>query len=197
MKSFREHAQCCDPAWLGLAGQKLSRGDTHGALSLYKVWVADNPQDVPARLALANVYIKEGDIDLAIAQYQVVLEHEASNLVALNNMAWFLRDSKPKQAVEYALKAEEVDGEAAAVQDTLAMALLADGRLNKAKNAIAKALGKTPDYASMRYHRVLINLASGQKSSAISELKRLLRSGEGFSERADAEALMQKLSSGA
>ncbi len=181
---------------LGLAGQKMYRGDTNGALSLYKVWVADNPQDVPARLALANVYIKEGDVELAIAQYQGVLEHEASNLVALNNLAWFLRDAKPKQAVEYALKAEEVDGEAAAVQDTLAMALLADGRFSEAKNAIAKALGKTPDNASMRYHRVLINLASGQKSSAISELKRLLKSGEEFSERADAEALMQKLSSG-
>lgn len=181
---------------LGLAEQKLSRGDIHGALSLYKVWVADNPQDVPAHLALANVYIKEGDIGLAIAQYQGVLKQEAGNLVALNNLAWFLRDAKPKQAVEYALKAEEIDGEAAAVQDTLAMALLADGRLSEAKNAIAKALGKTPDNVSMRYHRVLINLASGQKSSATSELRRLLKSGEEFSERPDAEVLMQKLSLG-
>ena len=181
---------------LGLADQRLSRGDTNGALGLYKAWIADNPEDVPARLALANMHIKKGVADLAIAQYQDVLEYDASNLVALNNLAWFLRDTKPKQAVEYAMRAEEVDGEAAAVQDTLAMAFLADDRFSEAKNAIAKALGKTPDNTSMRYHRVLINLASGQKNSAISELKRLLKSGEGFSERRDAEALLQTLSGG-
>ncbi|MBV1927909.1 MAG: PEP-CTERM system TPR-repeat protein PrsT [Gammaproteobacteria bacterium] len=181
---------------LGLAEQRLFRGDTDGAVGLYKAWIADNPQDVPVRLAFANMYIKEGGVDLAIAQYQSVLEHDASNLVALNNLAWFLRDSTPKEAVEYALKAAEVDGEAAAVQDTLAMTLLADGRLSEAKNAIAKALGKTPDNTSMRYHRVLINLASGQASSAVSELKRLLKSAEEFPERQNAELLMQKLSGG-
>ena len=180
---------------LGLAGQKLARGDTQGALALYKTWVNDNPQDVSARLALANVYIKEGDTELAIAQYKIVLSYDANNLVALNNLAWFLRDTDSKQALEYALQAVEIDGEAAAIQDTLAMALLADGQHNKAKNAIAKALGKTPDNASMRYHRVLINLALGQKSSAISELKRLLKTGEEFPEQSEAEALLKQLSS--
>ena len=131
-----------------------------------------------------------------MSQYQHVLEHDGSNLVALNNLAWFLRDSKPKQALEYAIQAEEVDGESAAVQDTLAMAFMADGQLSEAKKAIDNALGKTPDNVSMRYHRVLINLALGQKSSALSELKRLLKSGEGFPERPDAEALMQELSTG-
>jgi|AZIJ01.1.fsa_nt_gi putative PEP-CTERM system TPR-repeat lipoprotein len=179
---------------LGFAEQRLSFGDTDGALGLYKTWIVDNPKDVSARLALANMHVKNGGADLAMSQYQHVLEHDGSNLVALNNLAWFLRDSKPKQALEYARKAEEVDGESAAVQDTLAMAFMADGQLSEAKKAIDNALGKTPDNLSMRYHRVLINLALGQKSSALSELKRLLKSGEGFSERPDAEALMQELS---
>jgi len=180
---------------LGLAEQKLVRGDTQEAVALYKTWVDDNPQDVSARLALANVYIKESDTELAIAQYQSVLSNDANNLVALNNLAWFLRDTDSAQAVEYASQAVEVDGEASAIQDTLAMALLADGQLSEAKNAIAKALGKTPDNASMRYHRVQINLASGQKSSAVSELKRLLKSGEQFSEQPAAVALLKRLSS--
>lgn len=36
------------------------------------------------------------------------------------------------------------------------------------KPGVTKSLGKTLDNASMRYHRVLINLAAGQKSSALS-----------------------------
>ena len=180
---------------LNLAGQKLSRGDTRGARDLYQSWIAGNPKDVAARLALANMQIKEGDTGLAVAQYQRVLSIEANNLVALNNLAWFLRDSNAKQALEYAQRAVEVDGEAAAIQDTLAMALLADGQFSEAKDAIAKALGKTPDNASMRYHRVLINLALDQRSSATSELRRLLKSEQQFSERGEAEVLMGRLSS--
>ena len=192
-KAFRQ--QPSTTTMLGLTGQKLARGNTSGALDLYKAWVDENPQDVSARLALANVYIKEGDTELAIVQYRSVLSYEAENLIALNNLAWFLRDSNSKQAVEYAQRAVAIDGQTAAVQDTFAMVLLADGQFNEAKNAIAKALGKTPDNASMRYHRVLINLASGQKSSAISELKRLLKADEVFPEKREAEALMEKLSS--
>ncbi len=181
---------------LGLAGQKLSRGDAPGARELYQRWIDGNPEDVAVRMALANMHVKAGDTALAIAQYQQVLGHDGNNLVALNNLAWFLRDTDSKQAVEYALQAVEIDGQAAAIQDTLAMALLADGQLNEAKNAIAKALGKTPDNASMRYHRVLINLASDQKSSAVSELKRLLKGGGQFSERQEAEALLERVSLG-
>ncbi len=181
---------------LGLAGQKLSRGDAQGARGLYQSWIDGNPEDVAARMALANMQIKEGNTALAIAQYQSVLGYEANNLVALNNLAWFLRDSNVRQALEYAQRAVEIDGESAAIQDTLAMALLADGQLKEAKNAIARALGKTPDNASMRYHRVRINLALDQKSSASSELKRLLKNEQQFLERGEAEALMKQLSSG-
>ena len=181
---------------LGLAGQKISRGDTQGAQGLYQSWIDANPEDVAARMALANIQIKEGDTALAIDQYQRILGHEANNLVALNNLAWFLRDSNAGQALEYAKRAVEIDGESAAIQDTLAMTLLAAGQINEAKSAIARALGKTPDNASMRYHRVRINLALDQKSSAISELKRLLKNEQQFPERGEAEALMKRLSSG-
>ena len=181
---------------LGLARQVLARGDKAGALVLYRSWLADNPQDVVVRMSLANIYVKEGDTKLAVAQYDSVLGYEADNLVALNNLAWFLRDTDSKKAVEHAQKAVEIDADTAAIQDTLAMALLSDGQLKEAKISIAKALGKTPDNASMRYHRVLINLALNQQSSAMSELKRLLKSGEAFPERSAAMFTMQKLSEG-
>lgn len=181
---------------LGLAGQKLARGDRDGALSLYKSWLTDHPGDVAVGLALANSQVEMNDTAAAITQYRQVLNNDGDNLIALNNLAWFLRDSEPRQAVKYALRAVDIDSESAAVQDTLAMALLADGQHKEAKNAIAKALGKTPDDASMRYHRVLINLASGQTNSGLSELKRLLKTQEQFPERGDAEALMVRLSSG-
>ena len=181
---------------LGLAGQKLARSDKNGALSLYRSWLTDHPDDVPVGLALADLQIKMNDMAAAITQYRQVLNNDESNLIALNNLAWFLRDSEPSLAVNYALRAVAIDGESAAVQDTLAMALLADDRLKEAKNAIAKALGKTPDNPSMRFHRILINLASGQKSSGLSELQRLLKAQEAFPERAEAETLLIKLGRG-
>ncbi len=179
---------------LGLAGQKLSRDDVDGAMALYTAWIEEYPQDVAVHMALASVYVKQGEAELAVVQYQSVLSYEANNLVALNNLAWFLRESDSRQALDYARRAVELAGETAAVQDTFAMVLLADGQLREAKSAITKALGKMPNNASMRYHRVLINLASGQQSSGLSELKRLLKAGDNFPERGEAELLMQSLS---
>ncbi len=178
---------------LGLAGQKLSRDDVVGALALYAAWIDEHPEDVAVYMALAGVHVQEGDTALAVIQYRNVLVYEANNLVALNNLAWFLRESDSPKALEYAQRAVKINGETAAVQDTFAMVLLAAGQFSEAKNAIAKALGKMPDNTSMRYHRVLINLASGQQSSAVSELKRLLKGGANFPERGDAELLMASL----
>ena len=181
---------------LGLARQKLATGDADGAISLLSGWLSDNPEDVSVYVALADVYINTNNAQLAIDQYIKALKYAPDNLVVLNNLAWFLRDTEPEKSVDYALQAARIDGESADVQDTLALALLANGQLIEARDAIARALAKIPDNASMRYHRALIQLASGQKSSAISELNAVLRGDDDFQERSEAEALLKKLKAG-
>ncbi len=181
---------------LGLARQKLAMGDADGAISLQTGWLRNNPEDVAVYVALADVYINTNNAQLAIDQYINALKYAPDNLVVLNNLAWFLRDVEPEKSVRYALQAAKIDGESPDVQDTLALALLANGQLTEAKEAIARALAKTPDNASMRYHRALIQTASGQKSNAISELNTVLRGSDDFQERSEAEALLKKLKAG-
>lgn len=177
---------------LGLARQKLAMGDSDGAVSLQKEWLRKNPEDAAVYMALADLYVNANKAELAVDQYTNALKYEPKNLVALNNLAWFLRDTEPRQAVRYGLRAAEIDGESPEVQDTLAVALLANGQFTEAREAIAKALAKRPDNASMRYHRALIHAALGQQSSAISELRTLLRGDDHFQERREAEALLKK-----
>ena len=122
-------------------------------------------------MALANSYATSNQVDMAIEQYSRVLEINGNNLVALNNLAWYLRDTNPQQALEYAKRANEIKPESATLMDTLAVVLLKNGETHKAQRTIARALANAPNNLTMRYHSAMIDASAGDKASAIKTLK--------------------------
>lgn len=181
---------------VSLARQKWDMGDRKGSLRLQEQWVNDHPNDITARLVLANVFVLEKRADDAIKQYRMILGKESRNLVALNNLAWYLRDSQSRQALEYAKRANDIRPESASIMDTLAVVLLKNGEVEKAQRMIERTLVKNPKDPSIRYHSAMINAEAGAQTSAIKILTILLGEDTNFSEKAEAEQLLEKLRSG-
>ena len=181
---------------LSIARQKWTMGDQAGALELQEQWTAEHPDDQAATLALANAYSQQDQIDQAITRYQQVLEKGEQNVVALNELAWTLRNKQPAKALEYAERASELAPESAVVMDTFAVVLLNNGDIERAKRHIERALEKQPKNPSIRYHGAMIDAAAGDKASALKALQSLLGEGSNFPEKAEAQQLLAELQAG-
>jgi tetratricopeptide (TPR) repeat protein len=144
---------------------------------------------------LAGSYGEENDPDKAIAEYKRILQKDDTNVVALNGLAWYLRDAQPAKALEYAQRASELAPESADVLDTLAMVQLSNEQFEIARRTIERALAKAPGNSAMQYHRALIYSAAGKIGAAVQGLKELLGTDADFAERGDAQELLNKLES--
>ncbi len=166
-------------------------GETDAAQKLYRSWLQENPTDSTVRLKLAVDEMAAGAD--ATASYREVLAQDENNVIALNNLAWLLRDSDPKESLQLARKAAQLAPRNAAVLDTLAMVELANGNLMQAERNIMRALDQQPEEPSMQYHRALIQQANGQEAEAAMTLKDVLAGDGDFPEKAEAKALYDSL----
>lgn len=178
---------------LTLAKQKWGMGDRDGSLALQEKWVAEHPEDLAARLELANTYIALERTDAALEQYKKVLKYSENNLVALNNFAWYRRKSDPKQALKYAEKAYALAPKSAPLMDTLGIVLLHNGDTDTALRMIERALDVHPDNPSFLYHKAMVLEAAGQQSEAVSLLAKIVEGPLAFPQRPEAEEMLARL----
>lgn len=178
---------------LVLAQQNWAMGQKEEAQDILESWLKEHPKDVLARLELADMYLGKGEEAKASDEYAQVLEVQKDNTLALNNLAWLLRDKKPKQALEYAQQAVDQSQQSPLAMDTLAVVLLKNNESVKAQRTIERALEKLPNNPSIKYHSAMINAAAGDKAKAKKYLTELLSGKDKFPERKEAEALLKTL----
>jgi Tfp pilus assembly protein PilF len=178
---------------LTLARQQYSLGEVAAAKSLMLEWLETHQSDVSTRIALAGLYVSDNDPVKAMTEFLVVLETDSRNVVALNNLAWYLRASDPGRALSYAELAAEVDPGSAPVMDTLAMVLLANKKMDLAQRAIERAIALKPSDPTLHYHAAQIMAAAGDKQGAIAILSSLLQTDTVFPEKARATELLAEL----
>lgn len=182
---------------LSLARQMRMMNDHKGALKLQEKWNSEHPEDIRGHLVLGNIYLTEKRVSSAMEQYTQVLKKDTDNLIALNNLAWYLRDTQPQQALEYAQRANQIDPESAALMDTYAVILLKNRQVEKAQRMIERALVQTPKNPTMQYHSAMIDASTGQnKADTVNRLKMLLLENADFPERIEASKLLDELESG-
>jgi putative PEP-CTERM system TPR-repeat lipoprotein len=168
-------------------------GDKDGSLRLLQTWVEDRPKDVPARIELANALAANKQLDAAIDQYNKVLDRDNKNLVALNNIAWYLRDTDPEQALGHITRANDLKPGSAALMETQAVVLLKNGDIERAKRTITRALRISPNDPSLRYHSAMISASAGDTAIAIATLESLVKEEVIFKEKDDASKLLIQL----
>ena len=157
-------------------------------------WLAQHPQDTPVRMAYANALQLAGNFDAAGEQYAQVIENQPDNAIALNNQAWILRKTKPKQALIYARSAADLAPDSPEVLDTLAVVEYLNGDFAKARRSIGRALKASPNHPSMLYHSAMIDAALNDTAGAQATLQKLLATEKDFPEAPEARALLTRLS---
>ncbi len=80
---------------------------------------SNDPENIAAYTLLASAYQESGKTPEAITTYKKVIDQSPDNAIALNNLAWLLKDSAPKEAQTYAKKALKLQPESEAIEDTL------------------------------------------------------------------------------
>ena len=148
-----------------------------------------------AQGALASHFQATGDTASAIFHYQKVLAINPNNVVALNNLAWNMRDVNILRAMSFIERAVALSPNPA-VLDTQAYLQHLAGDNVAARYTIRQALLDAPDEPSMRYHSALIDAALNDKAAALDTLTDLTaENAESFPERAEALELLQSLQS--
>ncbi len=179
---------------LDLASFQWSAGEGESARKHLDAWLDEHPDDVRVRLALANRLQAGEDVPEAIVQYRAVLEIQPGNVIALNNLAWHLKGTDPKQALAYINRAESMAPDNPSVLDTLALIQLESGDRRGARESIMRALEKAPDQPSIRFHAARIHASLGEKDEALAILEALTAEGAAdFPERAEADELLASL----
>lgn len=178
---------------IALASLRQTDGDVEGATAQLLSWLEKNPKDVRVREKLAELYVATNQVAQVMAQCREILKLQPDNIVALNNLAWYLLKDNPKEALSYAERAVALSPEAAPILDTLAVAQLRNNNVSEARKNIDRALEKDPKSADIRFHEARIRAAEGDTKGAMVTLDSLLKKEPEFSERAAAEAFLAEL----
>jgi putative PEP-CTERM system TPR-repeat lipoprotein len=178
---------------LNLARAQRLAGDSAAAGETLESWLQSRPGDAQAKLALASVYLDLGREGDAEALYGQVLDSDANNVVALNNLATLLRERDSKQALQYAERAYELSPESPAVLDTLGTVLLELGESGRSVTLLERASKKSGGHPTIQFHLAKALAHSGEKARARGLLNELIAGGEVFDELPEARALLSSL----
>jgi putative PEP-CTERM system TPR-repeat lipoprotein len=163
-------------------------------LSTLQDWLADHPDDVAVRLAMADARLSAQNDEAARREYEKIIQIAPENIVARNNLAWLLWQSgNVAAALPHIKTALELAPESPQVQDTAGSVFLAAGDAARAVALLQSAAESSPEDATIRYHLAQALHAAGESGQAHQILEQVLGKGEPFPERQQAEAFFKQL----
>lgn len=171
-----------------------SMNDVPKALEALERWLKHSPDDARVRLLLASQYQAGGQNEQAIEQYELVREAQPGNVVAWNNLAWLYLEQGDSRALQYAERAYGLEPQRPEVLDTFGWILLQQGQARAGLEKLRAAASKAPHLPSIQYHVAVALERIGDAAGARNELQRILGSQRPFSERAEAEQMLKRLS---
>lgn len=142
---------------------------------------------------LAQQSQQRKDYPAAIAGYKKVLDINPDSIIALNNLAWLLAESKDRTALEYAERAHQQAPFNPNVLDTLGYVLTQNGEAKRAVPLLRMASTISPQRGEIRLHLAKALADSGDKSAARQTLTELTKLNKDSPVRAEAEKLLATL----
>jgi predicted Zn-dependent protease len=180
---------------LALSQLRLRAGKDDATAPLEE-WLSKHPQELAARLVLAQAAQERGQLDKAASQYEQITAQQPQNVAVLNNLAWVYYLKKDARALATAKRAYEGGSANPLVADTYGWLLAESGDLKAALPILRDAARKASGRAAVRYHlaSVLARSPSGDdRKLARLYLTDLLRDPAPAEWRADAERLLGTL----
>ena len=168
--------------------------DRAKAEAILNTRLKDDPKDFAIRSVLAGFYLEQKKYDNAVAEYARLVTERPADPTSLNNLAWlYQRQGNLAKARELAERAFAADPSGAQIEDTLGWILLAQGEADKAMPYLNAANSAAPANPDIQYHLAVALQHLGRSADAQAMLEKLLGSGVSFTDRAEAERLLQDL----
>lgn len=169
-----------------------AKGDNKQADLRLREWINRHPDDNDAHYYLADVFMKEGQLDTAINEYQIILLHHSDDTRALNNLAMLYQKKHDPRSLDMARKAHDLNPDSPEILDTLGWILIKRGDPATAEPLLAQATHLSPADPDILYHHAVALLKSGKKQEGKEEANKALASDRPFEERNAAQALLNE-----
>jgi putative PEP-CTERM system TPR-repeat lipoprotein len=176
-----------------LAQALWQAGDQAGAIKTLEDWATGHPDDSLSRYLLAGLYRaaqRPGDAQRLL---QRVLDISPNNVLALNDLAWLLRKTDPKRALELAERAVQKTPNSPAILDTLATVLMEQGQDGEAVQVLRRAVQLDPGNPSLAFRLAQALNKTGRTEDSVKAVKALLSDGHAFPERQEALELLKRM----
>jgi Flp pilus assembly protein TadD len=181
-------------AVIGLANAQKAAQQPEQSEQTLREWLAKNPDDVRARVMLADGYLTLRKFPEAEKEYGEIIRLAPDAVIVLNNLAWTMaQQGRAKDALPHARKAAQLAPENPAVLDTLGTTLVKAGLAGEAIAPLRKAVEKAPGVRPLQFHLAEALAKQGQRDEAKALLAKALEGSEPFDERAEAEQLRREL----
>ncbi len=167
-------------------------GDSAAAVGYLQDWLANHPDDVQAMQFLGTTWQTMGKTELAIKQFERVLELDRENPVALNNLAGLYQQLGRPEARALAERALAAAPNNPGVLDTYAWILVQQGEVQEGLRSLEKVISQLPDNPEVRYHHAVAVLKSGDHKRGRSLLQGLLSEGKPFVGRDEAVRMLEQ-----
>lgn len=180
---------------LDLSRADWAAGKKEEALDQVTAWLKLHDKDVEALLYVAAAEDSLGHGEAAQKYYQDLLQLKPDHPVALNNLAWLLRDKDSARARHLAEKAVKLQPDSPAFADTLAVILMARGEDQRAAELLRGFVGpgKKDVSGGLRYHYAQALVRTGHKPEAKALLTSLVAEDGTFPEKASAKSLLKEI----
>jgi putative PEP-CTERM system TPR-repeat lipoprotein len=167
-----------------------ARGDN---VAWERSWLAKHPGDSGFMSHLAGAELDAEHFDAAEQLYRRVVEIDAKNAVAWNNLAWLAGRAKRPEALQYVQTARQLLPKEALFVDTEADIYAMRGDLAKAVATQEQAVAMAPGKPILRLRLATLYLQVDKKAQAKKELTGLAELGDKFPKAAEVKALLAKL----
>ncbi len=147
-------------------------------------------------MALADVYGSTQRPQRTVDLLRPLLNEHPDSVLLLNNLAWNLAETAPREALTFAEKAYVSAPEEESVLDTYAMVLAQNGQYEKALRAADRGIEKSVRPVGFQLRRVEILYRSGEHEQATVEFEALKTAGLPVSMAERADLLERQLRAG-
>jgi putative PEP-CTERM system TPR-repeat lipoprotein len=151
------------------------------------------PNDPMLRGYAGEVAVQARQWGAAAEHYRTILATSPNNVVALNNLAWSLRELRDPSALKYAEEAYRLAPGSPAVIDTLAMIVGDAGNAKRAVELMKEAVAKAPGSPMMHLHYAESLAKAGDRDAARATAEAILQKFPDAAEAGRAKQLLSRL----